>query len=328
MRAPTITNASERGVVVSKRKVELVVLYAKELVTAAGSTRRPKRGREMEDIGIIYDGAVAARDGIITAVGKTSEVLQQVEIDDATVVIDADGKVVLPGLIDPHTHLVFAGSREKELEMKINGLSYMEILARGGGILETMHATRKAGKEELVAAGKKYLAEMLAQGTTTVEAKSGYGLNTKDELKMLEAIQDLQNQQPVDLAATFLGAHAVPPEFNDRPEEYMRLVEEEMLPLVAEKGLAGFCDVFCEEGVFSVEQSRRLLIKAKELGLKPKIHADEVEPLRGAELAVDVRAVSADHLVQISREGIERLASSHTIAVLLPATTFCLMGQK
>ncbi|WP_018086094.1 imidazolonepropionase [Desulfurispora thermophila] len=309
-------------------KVDLLLHSAAELITVAGGSARPRRGREMADIGLIRDGAVAVRDGRIVAVGPTRDVLERVETDRATIEIDARGKVVLPGLVDPHTHLVFAGSREYELEMKIAGVSYLEILARGGGILDTVRATRAASPARLKEVAQGYLREMLAQGTTTAEVKSGYGLDLETELKTLQVVAELNGCQPVELVPTFLGAHAVPPEYRDNPEAYVDLVVEEILPAVAGRGLARFCDVFCEEGVFSPEQTRRILSAARRLGLELKLHADEIEPLGGAELAAQMGATSADHLVQISEQGIRELANSNTVAVLLPATTFCLMGTQ
>ena len=308
-------------------KADFAVINAGQLVTVAGYSRRPKRGPELDELGIIKDGAVAAKDGLIVAAGPTDEVMRQVELADA-LVIDAGGKVVLPGLVDPHTHLVFAGTREDEFEMKIKGAAYLDILARGGGILSTVRSTRAAGEEELIRIGRKYLAEMLSQGTTAAEVKSGYGLTVADELKQLRAIRALQEAQPVDLVPTFLGAHAIPEEYRENSEAFVDLVIGEMLPAVAASDLAECCDIFCEEGVFSIEQSRRVLQEARRLGFKLKLHADEIVPLGGADLAVEMGALSADHLVAVSPRGIEKLAASNTVAVLLPATTFCLMGDK
>lgn len=313
---------------VHKPEVDLLLLHAGQLVTVAGASASPKRGAEMTQIGVIEDGAVAVRGGIIVAVGTTREVLVKVESHPDTRVVDAGGKVVLPGLVDPHTHLVFAGSRENELELKLRGMGYLDILKAGGGILSTVRATRAAGKEELVLIGRKYLDQMLSQGTTTAEVKSGYGLTLEDEVKTLEVIRELDRSHPVDLVPTFLGAHAIPEEYRGNPEGYVNLVIKEMLPAVAREGLAEFCDVFCEEGVFSVEQSRRILLAAKKQGLKLKIHADEIVSLGGGELAAEVGAVSADHLMAVSDQGIEQMAQNGTIAVLLPATTFCLMGKQ
>ena len=309
-------------------KTDLVVKNAGQLVTVAGHSKKAKRGGDLGELAIISGGAVAVRDGLITAVGKTGAVMEQVELTGDGQIIDAGGKVVLPGLVDPHTHLVFAGSREDEFEMKIKGAAYLDILARGGGILSTVRSTRAADESELVRIGKKYLAEMLSQGTTTAEVKSGYGLTTDDELKQLRAIQALREGQPVELVATFLGAHAIPEEYKENPEAFVGLVIDEMLPAVSRAGLAECCDVFCEEGVFSVEQSRRILQAAQRRGFKLKIHADEITPLGGAELAAELGALSADHLVAITQKGIKKLAASQTVAVLLPATTFCLMGEK
>lgn len=309
-------------------KADLLVKNAGQLVTVAGYSKKAKRGRALGELNIIGDGAVAARDGVIIAVGSTAEVLAKVEPAGDAKIIDAGGKVVLPGLVDPHTHVVFAGSRESEFEMKIKGAAYLDILAGGGGILSTVRATRAAGEAELAGIGRKYLAEMLAQGTTTAETKSGYGLTTADELKQLRAIRTLQRVQPVDLVPTFLGAHAIPEEYKDNPEAFVELVIDEMLPAVKREGLAECCDIFCEEGVFNIEQSRRVLQEARRLGFKLKLHADEVVPLGGAELAAELDALSADHLMVVTRQGIEKLAASSTVAVLLPATTFCLMGEK
>jgi imidazolonepropionase len=307
--------------------VDLVVAHAAQLVTVAGFSDRPKRGAELSELGVITDGAVAIAGGRIVAVGRTEAVLQEVGVDSGTRVIDASGRLVLPGLVDPHTHLIFAGSREYELAMKLAGASYMEIHARGGGILDTVRSTREASLETLVAAGKKYLGQMLEQGTTTAEAKSGYGLNEPDEIKMLEAVRSLKEIQPVTLVATYLGAHAVPEEYRDNPAGYLRLITDQVLPRIAGERLAEFCDVFTEDGVFSIDSSRQILERARGLGFRLKIHADEIAALGGAELAAELGAISAEHLMMISEQGIHDLAASQTVAVLLPATTFCLMSD-
>lgn len=226
----------------------------------------------------------------------------------------------MPGFVDPHTHLIFAGSREDEIIMKLQGKSYLEILKEGGGILKTVKETRKANKKTLFDLTKKRLDDMLKYGTTTVEIKSGYGLTTKDEIKLLEVINELDEKHVVDVIPTFMGAHAFPPELEQN--EYVDLIVEDMLPLVSEKNLAEFCDVFCEKDVFSVEQSKRILLSAKEYGLKLKIHADEIEQTGGAELAAEVKAISAEHLLKSSKEGIRNLSKTKVIAVLLPATSF------
>ncbi len=302
----------------------LLIKNAGQVVTSRGASERPLMRAAMKELQVIEDGAVAVSGDRITAVGSTAAVIDQVQVNDITRIIDASGKVVLPGLVDPHSHVVFGGSREHELALKLKGLPYLEILARGGGILSSVEATRAASKEELVDAGIKYCRQMLAQGTTTAEAKSGYGLTVKDEIKTLEAIREVDRAQPVDLVPTFLGAHAVPREYKEDPDRYVDLVIEEMLPAVVENNLARYCDVFCEEGVFSVEQSRRVLRAAKDMGLGLKIHADEIVPLGGAELAAELGAVSADHLLVISEQGVKKMAGSGVIGVILPGTTFYL----
>jgi imidazolonepropionase len=226
--------------------------------------------------------------------------------------------------VDAHTHLVFSGWRQRELPLKLQGLSYLEILQQGGGILYTVDQTRQAKKVDLVEAGKKSLAIMLAHGTTTCEVKSGYGLTVEAELKSLAAIGELQKTQPVDLVPTFMGAHAVPPEYKANKEEYVKLVCEKMIPAVAEQHLAQFCDVFCENHVFSLEESREILECGKRYGLLPKIHADEITPLGGAGLAGELGAISAEHLIHANDEGLRKMAKAGTIAILLPGTSFYL----
>jgi imidazolonepropionase len=256
-------------------------------------------------------------------VGPTSEVRGQVTAIEE---IDASGKVVMPGFVDPHTHLVFAGDRADEFEQRIKGATYMEIMAAGGGIMSTMRATRAASVGQLVEESRVRLDRMLAHGTTTAEVKTGYGLDTESELKMLEAIRRLDAEHPVDLIPTFLGAHAVPEEYKGRADEYVDLVVKEMLPTVASSLVTRpslpFCDVFCDEGAFTLEQSRRVLEVAQALGFGLKIHADEFRPLGGTRLAVELGAISADHLVCTPDEEIEMLAGADTIAVALPGTPF------
>ena len=305
-------------------KATLIVKNAAQVVTSEGASLAPLTGEKQGQIRVIENGAVAVNGQEIVAVGTTAELEQKIETDAATRVVDACGQVVLPGLVDPHTHVVFGGSREHEFSLKLEGVPYLEILARGGGILSSVEMTRAATEDELVAAGIKYCRQMLAQGTTTAEAKSGYGLSTEAELKTLRAIHQVDRAQPVDLVPTFLGAHAVPKEYKDEPDRYLDLVVNEMLPRVVEDKLARYCDVFCEKGVFSVEQSRRVLKAAREMGLELKMHADEIVPLGGAELAAELGAVSADHLLVISDEGIRRMAEEGVIAVILPGTTFYL----
>jgi imidazolonepropionase len=297
-------------------KIDLLVINAKELLTLSGP-KRARIGKEMSELGIIENGAVAVDNGRIIDVGKTNQIKKKYQSEET---IDAKEKVVMPGFVDSHTHLIFAGTREDELSMKLKDMTYMEILKAGGGILKTVRETRKASKKELFDLTKKRLDMMLMNGTTTVEIKSGYGLTTKDEIKLLEVINELKHL--IDIVPTFLGAHAIPLEHDS--DEYTDLIIDEMIPLVAKKKLAKFCDVFCEKGVFSVEQSRRILNEGKKYGLKPKIHADEIVNTNGAELAAEVNAISAEHLLKSSEEGIRKLSQSDTIATLLPATSFCL----
>lgn len=238
--------------------------------------------------------------------------------------IDCQGALVTPGLIDPHTHLVHGGSREYEIELKLKGATYMEIHEAGGGIGSTVNDTRKAGFHELKEKAIKDLNHMLSLGITSMEAKSGYGLNFKDEIKCLNVVNELNIEHPIDIVSTFMGAHSIPVEHKDNPEKYIDFLCEEMLPYVAKNNLAVFCDVFCEKGVFSVIQSRKILNAAKEYGMKLKIHADEIESIGGAELAAEMRATSADHLMAVSKEGIKRLGEAEVVAVLLPGTSFYL----
>ena len=308
-----------------KEQVDLIIEKANQLVTLRGGSEKPLTKENMRQLGIIKNGAVAIKNGKIIDVGKTEQINSKYKSEN---VINAYGKLVAPGFVDAHTHLVFAGSREDEFEMKLEGISYMEILQKGGGILRTVAETRKASLEQLIELGKERLDTMLIHGTTTIEAKSGYGLSTRDEIKCLEAIKKLNKQHPIDLIPTFLGAHAVPNEYRDRPDDYVDLVVEEMIPAVAERKLAEFCDVFCEKGVFNIEQSKRILLAGKEYGLLPKIHADEMSWLGGAELAAEVEAVSAEHLLFASENGIKALAEKGVVAVLLPAASFSLMLGK
>jgi len=310
---------------VVREEVDLLIENANEVITLRGGSQKPLRGEHMKDLGIIKGGSVAVNEGRIVAVGKTQEVKRKFEGRET---IDASGKVAMPGFVDPHTHLVFAGSREDEFEMRIEGATYMEILETGGGILKTVRETRKASKDELIEYCKKTLDVMLEHGTTTVETKSGYGLTVEDEVKCLEVATLLNERHPIDIVPTFLGAHATPPEYKGNVDDYVKLIINEMLPVVASRKLAEFCDVFCEKGVFSIEQSREILLSGKKYGLIPKLHADEMTRLGGAELAAEVQAVSADHLLFTSDNGIKALAKQGVIAVLLPGASFSLMMEK
>ncbi len=309
-------------------QADLIIEGAAELLTLRGNSSRPRRGEEMRDLGIIRQGALAARRGKIVWVGPTGELLTSVRPMAFSRLIDAYGKTVMPGLVDPHTHLVFAGSRENEFALRIQGKSYQEIAAAGGGINATVAATRKASRQELKAAARKTLDRMLALGTTTVEAKSGYGLELETELKMLEIIRELAEEGPMTVIPTFMGAHEVPPEFRQNPEAYVDLVLTRMLPEVASRKLARFCDVFCEAGVFTPEQSERILRAAVALGLEPRIHADELSDLGGAALAARVKARTADHLLFAGDDGIRQMAAAGVIAVLLPGTAYFLHLQR
>jgi len=297
----------------------LIVENAAQLVTCSGFTA--KTGDQMSDLGILEKGAVVIEAGMIRYVGPSSDLPKNINRDDFDI-IDAAGKAVLPGFVDSHTHFVFGGYRPEEFAWRLRGDSYMEIMARGGGIHSTVAATRKATREALIAAGHQRLDSMLSFGVTTVEGKSGYGLDLETELKQLDVMAHLDAHHPVDISRTFLGAHAVPPEYKGRENRYIDFMIQDVLPEVAAKNLAEFCDVFCEEGVFSIEQSRRLLTAASAAGLKPKLHADEIVPLGGAELAAELGAVSADHLLHASDGGIDAMAANGVVATLLPGTAF------
>ena len=313
----------------------LIVERAESIATLAGALRR---GTTQADAAVLSGGplAVAAWRGRILAAGSSDDVHRQIAADgyplDAFERLDAAGGLVTPGLIDAHTHLVFAGTREAEWQMRARGAGYLEILAAGGGILSTVAATRAAPDDELLEGARRRLAEMLADGTTTAEAKSGYGLDVDTELRLLDVIGRLDREGPVQLVPTFLGAHAVPAEYRDRPDgtgSYVASVVRDQLPAVARQGIARFCDVFCEAGVFSAEQSRRILRAAAEHGLALRLHADELAPSGGAELAAELGCVSADHLAAPSEDGIAALArvaaAGHpVVATLLPATSWFL----
>src|SRR5258708_21831779 len=275
----------------------------------------------MLGICVVTNGSLVVKDDRIDWIGPAADL--PVLPSDAES-IDDTGKVVLPGFVDSHTHLIFAGSRESEFEQRLQGRTYQEIAAQGGGINATVHRVRQCSKEELKALARPRLERMLRFGVTTIEVKSGYGLSLADEIKCLEAIAELNAEGPVELAPTFLGAHAVPPEYRSNREGYIRLLIDTILPQIARNNLAEFCDVFCETGIFSIPESERILHKARDLGLRLKVHADELSPLGGAELAGRLKAVSADHLLCITDAGIEALAKSGTIATLLPGTAFFL----
>jgi imidazolonepropionase len=300
---------------------KLLITNASQLVTCKGAAART--GQQMGELDIIEQGALAIEQGTITHVGTTQEVLGAIRPETYTP-IDAGGKAVLPGFIDPHTHFIFGGYRPDEYRLRLEGASYMEIMQRGGGIANTVQATRKADRSELLRLGRQRLDAMLTMGVTTVEGKSGYGLDLDTEVRQLEVMAELDRTHAVDVVPTFLGAHALPPEYKDRGDAYIDWLCDTVLPQVARRRLARFCDVFCERGLFSVSQSRRLLQRAGGLGLKAKLHADEMASVGGAELAAEMGAVSADHLLQASDAGIAAMARTGVVATLLPATAFSL----
>ncbi len=276
--------------------------------------------------GVIENGYIIIKDGLIKSIGIGT--IPSCLCDNRAEIIDAGGKTVTPGLIDSHTHLIHGGSRENELNMKLTGVPYIEILKSGGGILSTVKATRELSKEQLKDKALKSLNQMLLHGTTTVEAKSGYGLDFDAEIKCLEAAKELNLEHPIDIVSTYMGAHAIPPEYEGNSKGYIDFMCNEVMPYVAENGLSEFVDVFCEKGVFSVEESEYVMQKAKDLGFKLKIHADEIIPLKGAELAAKMGAISAEHLLAISDKGIEDMGQADVTAILLPGTSFYLMTGK
>ncbi len=295
---------------------QLLVKHIGMLATPEGKAAR--RGKAQGEIRILKDAWVLIRDGVIAEIGTGDRDVPGAEV------IDAGGALVTPGLVDAHTHLVFGGWRQNELGLKLHGATYLDILAMGGGILSTVNATRAATEEALYDKAREALDEMLSLGVTTVEAKSGYGLDLENELKQLRVIRRLSEEHPMDVAATFLGAHAVPTEYKADRQAYIRLLCEEVIPAVAKEGLAEFCDVFCETGVFSAEESRVILEAGKKWGLIPKIHADEIDPIGGSELTAEVGAISAEHLIVCPPAGIAAMAKAGTVACCLPATSFYL----
>jgi imidazolonepropionase len=318
----------------SKKKVvnnpppDLVIINANELITMNTEAKPPRTGEEMNDLGIIKSGAIAVKGDKIIFVGTTEEFQDNYYCDETTKVVNAEGQIVLPGFVDPHVHLIFAGTRENELTLKLQGKSYLEILEAGGGILKTVRETRKASVDQLVENGKQILNNMLLYGTTTVEGKSGYGLSTEHELKSLRALRQLEKNHPIDIVPTFLGAHAIPPEFKGKTDDYVKLIIDEMIPQLAEENLAEYIDVFCEEGIFTPSQTKAILQEGKKHGLKPVIHIDEIVDTNGAALAAEVGAVNTGHLLQSNDEGLKAMAKNGVIATLLPGTPFCLMLKE
>ncbi|CAN7295167.1 imidazolonepropionase [Peribacillus frigoritolerans] len=304
------------------------IKHATQLATLSSERKGPRSKEGMSELGLIEDGSIWMESGLIQAVGTTKE-LEKLYADrmHEAEVFDATGHLVTPGLVDPHTHVVYGGSREREFEMRLEGATYMDIMNAGGGIHATTRMTREASEEELMEQTIRRLDSFLAHGVTTVEGKSGYGMNLETELKQLRVMKKLQEEHPIDLVPTFMGAHAVPKDYKGREDEFVDHLINDMLPIVAEEKLAEFNDVFCEKGVFTPEQSERILKAGKKYGLIPKIHADEIEPYGGAELAAKIGAISAEHLLKASEEGIQAMAKSGTIACLLPATALYLREE-
>lgn len=301
----------------------LILKNINTLVTCRGSYGKTKE--EMKEAGIINNGYIVIDNDLIKEVGYDDGYLKYVDNDSE--MIDCNGQTVTPGLIDCHTHIVYSGSREYELKLKLNNKSYIDILNSGGGILSTVRNTRKSNINELIKESKNRLNNMLLYGTTTIESKSGYGLNFNDEVKILKVNKVLDKEHPIDIISTYLGAHAVPEEYKDNREKYIEEIISEHIPYVVENDLAEYIDIFCEEGVFTVEESKRILESGLNKGLKVKIHSDEIKSIGGSELAGELKATSAEHLVAISDKGIQALILNDVIAVLLPSTSFYLMAN-
>ncbi len=293
----------------------------KEIVTPA----RPDKvtGKDMGKLSVYVDSDILIKNGLIEEIVPRTK-----EIDSVDRIIDAENAVILPAFVDPHTHLVFGGTREDEFNLRIQGKKYMEIAEMGGGINSTVRATRTASEDSLLRCALKNLKDMVAHGTATFEIKSGYGLDTETELKQLRIIRELQKTQETDIKATFLGAHEIPPEYRGKKDAYIALLCNEMLPAVKKQGIAEYCDIFCETGVFEIEDTRKILETAREMGFKLRIHADELTPLGGGELAAELGAASADHLVHITQKGIEKMVQSDVVFIMLPGTTFFLMSDR
>lgn len=304
---------------------DLVIKNTSQVLTLSGADS-PRKREEMSKLGIIKKGAVVVVDGKIAWVGPENEISKHVCICSATKIVDAEKCAVMPGFVEPHTHLIFAGTREEEFSRKIAGVSYMQIASEGGGIKKTVRDTRSASAEQLYVEGLERIREALKLGITTIEIKSGYGLNFETEIKMLEVAKRLKETTPIEIVCTFLGAHEVP--FDKDKVNYIDEVCSEMIPYVAEHKLAEFCDVFCEKGVYSVEESERVLLEGLKHGLIPKIHADQMTAGGGAELAARIGAVSAEHLDYISSDGIKALSENNVIGVLLPGSVFFLGLDK
>jgi len=305
--------------------MDLLIQNAKEVVTVSAFGKRAKIGSEMRNLGVIEHGSIFVRDGIIEWVGRETD--RMIEPSGEATVLDASEKVVMPGFVDSHTHLVFAGSRENEFALRAEGKTYQEVAQAGGGIWSTVKEVRQATKKELKRAAEKRLDGMMKHGTTTVEIKSGYGLDMDNEVKLLEVINDLEKEHYMTVVPTFLGAHAIPPELGNNGGAYVRFLLDKLIPYVGRKHLAKFSDVFCEKGYFNALQGEHLLNEAKKLGMRPKVHADELSACGGAELAAKVSAISADHLEHVTSTGIDALKAFEVVATLLPGVSFSLGHQ-
>ena len=303
--------------------VDLIITNIKELLTLKGDNK-PRIKAAMKDLGIINDAVVVINGGKIQAVGKVADISNKFKPKK---IIDAKNKIVMPGFVDPHTHPVFFKTREKEFDMRIQGKSYVEISQTGGGIRASIEGVRKNSEAVLYKLSKKRVKEIMSYGTTTLEAKSGYGLSTESEIKMLKVIKKLGENSPIDIKATFLGAHEYPKKYKDNHSKYIQILKNEMIPEVANKNLAEYCDVFCEEHVFNINESRDILSTARKKGFKIRMHADEIKPIGGAELAAEIGAVSADHLGAASDKGLQAMKEAGVIPILLPGTIFSL-GMK
>lgn len=320
IREPGSCRRADATIVAVRVRADFVIENASSVATCAGPA--PRRGAALREISSIAGGVVAAHHGGIVHVGPADTWQQTVDLEPDAIRIDARGGTIVPGFVDPHTHVVYAGDRQEELRRRLAGATYTEIAAGGGGILSTVRATRAASVDELVSSASRRLDQMLACGTTTCEAKSGYGLTTESELNQLRAIRRLDAQHPIDLAATFLGAHEIPPEFRSRRADYVSLITSEMIPAVAAEGLADWCDVFCDEGIFTPGEAETILEAGTRAGLRPRIHADELAASGGSEVAARVGARSADHLIHVDAAGAAALADATVCAVLLPAAAF------
>ena len=304
-------------------KIDLIIHNARQIATEGGSPG-PRKGDQMQDVGIIHNAALAIHQGKVLACASNNTILQNYH---ATELIDAEGALITPGFVDPHTHPVFVHTREDEFAMRIAGATYVEIAQAGGGIRSTISSTRDADHELLFTLAKQRIRRMIQQGTTTLEAKSGYGLDTASELKQLQVIKALAEDLPIDIVPTFMGAHEYPAEYKNDHEAYLKILTQEMIPAVQKQGIARFCDIFTEAHVYDISESRRVLSCAREHGMQLKMHADEIEPMGGAELAAEMGCISADHLGAATDAGILAMKEAGVIPVLLPATLFSLRSK-